>query len=51
MKYITIIRIVCEGQDKFDAGDRAGSIINVKNMKKEIIVDAEPTRPLESNEI
>ena len=48
-KYETIIRIINEGLDNFDAGERAGDIIDGSKLTDDIILTCEPTRPFTSS--
>jgi len=44
MLYVTILRIYSEGVDEFDAGEKAGEIIDIDKIEKDVIVECEPTR-------
>jgi hypothetical protein len=44
MKYETVIHIINEGCDRFDAGERAGEIIDGSNITDDITLYCEPTR-------
>jgi len=44
-KYETVIHIVTEGKDSFDAGEKAGKLIDIEGMFENIMVSCEPTRP------
>jgi hypothetical protein len=43
LKYITVICIINEGRDRFDAGDKAGAIIDPSKITKEMTLHCEPT--------
>ncbi|MEI8175854.1 MAG: hypothetical protein WCG78_03195 [Candidatus Omnitrophota bacterium] len=43
-RYETVIRIISEGCDRLDAGDKAGAIIDSAKITDDLIVHCEPTR-------
>ena len=43
-KYETVIHIINEGYDRFDAGDKAGEIIDGSKITNDMILHCEPTR-------
>ena len=43
LKYETVIRIINDGDDRFDAGERAGEIINSLRITGDMILSCEPT--------
>ena len=47
-RYETIIHIINYGEDSFDAGERAGEIIDISKNVGEILISCEPTRVLDS---
>ena len=49
-KFETVIHIVTEGEDAFDAGEIAGELLDVKSMANDMFVSCEPTRPFVSKE-
>ena len=50
MQYITVIRIISQGEDNFDAGDKAGSLINLSKLKNDMLIESEPTKLLEADQ-
>ena len=43
-KYETVIHIINEGDDRFDAGERAGAIIDGFHVTNDMVLSCEPTR-------
>jgi hypothetical protein len=43
-KYETVIHIVSEGHDRYDAGERAGDIIDGSKLAADMMLFCEPTR-------
>jgi hypothetical protein len=43
-KYETVLRIINYGEDAFDAGEKAGNVINMTGYGEEILISCEPTR-------
>ena len=43
LKYETVIHIINEGDDRFDAGERAGNIIGNLNITDDMVIYCEPT--------
>ena len=50
LKYETVIYIVNEGFDRFDAGEKAGEIIDSSKMMDGMVLRCEPTRLYKSVE-
>ena len=42
-QYETIIRIITNGNDAFDAGDKAGELIDVLKIQPDMDIICEPT--------
>jgi len=43
-KYETVIHIVSEGCDRYEAGERAGDIIDGSRLAADMVLFCEPTR-------
>lgn len=46
-RYETVLHIVNYGDDRFDAGERAGDLIDLTKFAGEIFISCEPTREIE----
>ncbi len=44
-KYETTVHIITEGENAFDAGERAGELVDIRKMVTNMVVSCEPTRP------
>ena len=42
-RYETVIHVITDGEDDFDAGERAGELVNVSKLKNDMVISCEPT--------
>ena len=49
VKYETVIHIISDGCDRFEAGERSGDIIDSSKLTDDMILFCEPTRVYRSN--
>jgi len=45
-KYETTVHIITEGEDAFDAGEKAGELVDIEKMVEDMVVSCEPTCPV-----
>ena len=43
-QYETVLHIINYGEDAFDAGEKAGNVIDMSRYSEEILISCEPTR-------
>lgn len=49
-RYETVIRIISYGDDPYDAGEKAGELLDPTRMREEFLISCEPTRQIISEE-
>ncbi len=46
-RFETVIRIITEGEDRFEAGDKAGELLCMEFIQDQnMVISCEPTRPI-----
>ncbi len=46
MTFETVIHVINDGEDEFEAGERAGCLFDVSRMENGMIISCEPTYPV-----